>query len=224
MTGTTIRSAVRDLAGVSSTYPELSDTHVDRYVDEAMLMAAYEAAPMALRVSYSQTSSSGTHTYAAYTSVVVFVTAVKANGKACQLIDEDNLDVIAPAWESAATSAVQTHAIITGQSSGILQVRLWPTPNYTTANAVIIRSIKQPTSLATVATGEVDEFPDFLHHGFVKYAAYRHLLCQAEEADQSKLAAYKADWDASKALYVALEQDNNSVQSRRAQSQRSVRA
>lgn len=223
MTGTNIRSAVRDLAGVSSGYSELTDTQIDRYVDEAMLIAAYEAAPMALRVSYSQNSVSGTHTYNAYSSVVLFVTAVKANGQPLALVDEDGLDLMSPNWENSASSATQHYATITGHSTGILQVRVWPTPNYSTANAIVIRSIVEPTSLGTIATGEVVQFPEYLHHAFCKYAAYRHLLCQSEEADATKLAAYKTDWEASKSLYVTLEQDNNSVQSRRASGQRGSR-
>jgi len=223
LTADAIRDAVRNLCGVSSTYADLTDANIHSYVHEAMLLAAYEAAPMALRVAYAQNSVDGTHTYAAYTAPVLFVASAKANGQPVPLIDQDQLDNIAPNWEATTKAAAQKYAVIADHTSGILNVRFWPTPNYSTANAIVIRSIKEPT--APSGTSEITEFPEFLHHGFVKYAAYRHLLNQTETgSNDNKHLACKTDWEQAKLLYVQFEQDNNSVQSRRAMAQRVARA
>ena len=222
MTADAIRDAVRNLCGVSSTYADLTDANIHSYVHEAMLIAAYEAAPLALRVAYSQTSTSGTATYPVYTSPVLFVVSVKANGEPLPVVDAEQMDTFAKAWEATSAAAVQQYAVISGATNGILNVTLWPKPNYTTADAVVTRCIKEPT--APSGTSEITEFPEFLHHGFVKYASYRHLLNQTETgANPDKHVACKTDWETAKTLYVQLEQDNQTVMSRRAVAQRASR-
>lgn len=211
MTGDSLRSTVRDLVGVgnATAYPRLTDANINAYVNRAMHQLAAKAEPLALQAYNTQHITAADSTYE-LGSVAFRIFAVNfgvATVRALKPITFGELDTQFPGWQ-ATGNLESTHYVIEGvNASGYMKLRLWPTPPDSINSGLTVRYLATPTSLASITSGAVTEWPEYVCDGFACYAAWRTVLRFSERGvSDPRAAAMKSEWDEAAALFIEQEQ------------------
>ena len=210
MTGDALRDTVRELVGVGNVaaYPRLTDTNINRAVDSAMHRLAVKTEPVALQTSYAQNLTAADATYEIDAVALRIYTVYCSESQGALLpISYAELERDWPDWRDA--SGTPTHYVIEGvNATGAFKLRLVPAPTTTTTSGsgLVVRYLAEPTSLASISSGEIVQWPEFVHDGFACYAAWRTILRFTERGiADPRAAAIKADWDDAAALFVEQE-------------------
>ena len=174
MTGDSLRSTVRDLVGVgnATAYPRLTDANINAYVNRAMHQLAAKAEPLALQAYNTQHITAADSTYE-LGSVAFRIFAVNfgvATVRALKPITFGELDTQFPGWQ-ATGNLEPTHYVVEGvNASGYMKLRLWPTPPDSITNGLTVRYLATPTSLASITSGAVTEWPEYAQLDLVRVA------------------------------------------------------
>lgn len=208
MTGDALRQAVRDLVGVgnAAAYPRLTDANINAYVDVAMNRLAIKAEPLSLQSSYTTTLTAADSTYElSSVALRIYTVSIVGQSRALMPISYAELERDYPTWRDA--EGTSSHYIIEGvNASGAFALKLWPTPPATVSNGLVVRFLAEPTSLGSISSGEVVQWPEYVQDGFACYAAFRTIIRFTERGvADPRAAAIKNEWDNAAALFLEQE-------------------
>lgn len=205
MTAATLRTLVRGLVGVPSNHPRLQDSDIDTYVDELMQELAWDGEPVALQDSDPIDIVAGTALYTT-TKKFLWLDTVKAFGTKLEPISYAELDRLDPGWEaSTAGRGTPRYYTIdsTDASTGYFKIRLYPTPESSGDDGLIARGLIEPTPMATIANGEIVQWPELMGHKFAKGAAVRAVDNLPERGGlDSRVANWRNDWLEGRAKFI----------------------
>lgn len=208
MTGDSLRSTVRDLVGVgdATAYPRLTDANINAYVNRAMHQLAVKAEPLALQATYTQSIAAADSTYE-LNAVALRIMSVNVSGVPLKPISFAELDQQYPGW-SVSGNTTPSHYVIEGvNSSGYMKLKLWPTPPAAISSGLEVRFLAAPTSLTTITTGVLTEWPEYVCDGFACFAAWRCIIRFSERGvADPRAGAIKGEWDEAAALFIEQEQ------------------
>lgn len=213
MTPADVRLRVKALCGVDSavSHPRLTNSVIDDLLHEGMLLMAQAALPRYLRSKSTQNLVQDQLSYFAPADFLEFI-AVKSNGKVLRKVEQEDLDLISPAWESAASSASQSHYYVdqlytTDDSDyGKLKFGVWPAPSGAVSSGLVLRYIRRPTKVADMpgTDYEIVDLPSWTHDALCQYAAYRYLTAQTERPRED-YTAYRKFFDDTVMLLIDAE-------------------
>lgn len=214
MTPATIRTTVRNLAGLPSTDDLLTDSIIDQFVYDAQLEMVRGALmrgiyPHNLRREASVNLVSGTAEYAVSTDVLAFirVRAKNASGNWITLTRamKEDLDDAEPDWQDSnseyQTGGAPAYFWAAGQEDdtgssdfGKYLLGVGPTPNYNSTNGLTVRYVCKPVALSTLAAASksVIYIPEEFHDALCQKAAYRFLseMTENPRADYQQFLQY----------------------------------
>lgn len=215
MTPADVRLRVKALCGVDSavSHPRLTNTVIDDLLHEAMLIMAQAALPRYLRTKEAQALVIGQASYFCPSTFLEFI-AVKSSGKVLRRCEQEDLDLISPAWESAANDATQSHYYVdtlyvtAGADYGKLKFGIWPPSTLNTANALVLRFIRKPLKVSEMSSVNVEivDLPSWTHDALCQYVAWRYLAAQTERPRED-YAGYRKFYDDTLALLIDAERN-----------------
>lgn len=215
MTPADVRLRVKALCGVDSavSHPRLTNTVIDDLLHEAMLIMAQAALPRYLRTKEAQNLVQDQASYFAPASFLEFI-AVKSNGKVLRRCEQEDLDLISPAWESAASAATQSHYYVdtvwttADANYGKLKFGIWPPASAAVSSALILRFIRKPYKVSemTSVNVEIIDLPSWTHDALCQYVAWRYLAAQTERPRED-YAGYRKFYDDTLALLIDAERN-----------------
>lgn len=229
MTPATIRTTVRNLAGLPSSDDLLTDAIIDQFIYDAQLEMARAAVsrgifPYNIRRQTTINLVSGTAEYALPTDLlsIAGVRAKDSEGRWVTLHrrTQEDIDAEDSTWQdsdSSTSSGTPRVYYSAGQEDdtassdfGKYLLGLSPTPDYASTGGLAVRYVTRPTALSTLAAASksVIYIPEELHDAMCQKAAYRFLVEMTENprGDYQQMLQY---FTMSIQTYIALMGEQN---------------